>query len=239
MEANIQLKEIILGSLLGDGCLVVPKRYKKPHFEFRHSILQKDYFDWKASLLKEISSEKSCRIQPPDGWSKLEKVHYRSLTHPSLIEIYQLTRPKGTFAITEKWLKCLTPISLMIWWLDDGSLIRNSRQGLFCTEGFSHKNISSLQKYLQQRWGIKTHIGIRGKYYQLRMYSTEELKKFLRLILPYFPVENMLPKVIMIYKDKTRQQRWISEIIELTGFNESVVQKYLALKKAKYAMFRK
>lgn len=239
MEANIQLKEIILGSLLGDGYLGISKRYKKPRFEMRHSILQKDYFNWKVSLLKEISSEKSCRIQPPDGWSKLEKVHYRSLSHPSLMEIYDLTRCEGRFCIEEKWLSILTPISLMIWWLDDGSLVRNSRQGLFCTEGFSYKNISFLQKYLQQRWGIRTKIGIRGKYYQLRIYSTEELKKFLRLILPHFPVENMLPKVIILYNDKTLQQRWISEIIQLTGFKKSVVEKYLAIKKAKYKKFQK
>lgn len=239
MKATIQLKEIILGSLLGDGSLVISKRYKKPRFEMRHSILQKDYFDWKASLLKEISSEKSCRIQPPDGWSKLEKVHYRSLSHPSLVEIYNLTRCRGKFCIEEKWLNILTPISLMIWWLDDGSLVRNSRQGLFCTEGFKYKDLLNLCKYLKQRWNINTKIGRRGKYHQIRIYSTEELKKFLRLILPYFPVENMLPKVIILYNDKTLQQRWISEIIQLTGFKKSVVEKYLALKKSKYKKFQK
>lgn len=239
MKANIQLKEIILGSLLGDGSLVVSKKYKKPRFEFRHSILQKDYFYWKVSKLKEISSENCSRVQPPDGWSKRPKVHYQSLTHPSLIEIYNLTRHNEEFCINRRWLKLLTPVSLMIWWLDDGSLVKNSRQGIFCTEGFNREDLPILCRYLKQRWDIRTQVGRRGKYYQIRIYSAEELKKFLRIILPYVPVANMLPKVILLYNDKTLQQRWISEVCKRSKFSHRIVEKYLANKRKKWKSFRK
>jgi len=161
------------------------------------------------------------------------------LAHPCLIEIYNLTHCKGKFFIKENWLKYLTSTSLLVWWLDDGSLVKNTRQGVFCTEGFCRKDLSILCKYLKQRWNIKAHIGKRGKYFQIRIYSTEELKKFLRIILPYFKVENMLPKVILLYKDETLQQRWISEIVQLTGFKKSVVEKYLEIKKSKCKKFQK
>ena len=156
-----------------------------------------------------------------------------------MIEIYNLTHCKGKFCIKENWLKFLTPISLLIWWLDDGSLVKNSRQGVFCTEGFNRKDLSVLCKYQKQRWNIKAQIGKRGKYFQIRIYSTEELKKFLHIILPYLEVENMLLKVILLYKDKTLQQRWISEIVQLTDFKKSVVERYLEIKKSKYKNFRK
>ncbi|PIR02174.1 MAG: hypothetical protein COV62_02125, partial [Candidatus Nealsonbacteria bacterium CG11_big_fil_rev_8_21_14_0_20_35_11] len=46
-------KEIILGSLLGDGSLRIHKSYKNARFSFRHSVNQKEYFFWKAGQLKE------------------------------------------------------------------------------------------------------------------------------------------------------------------------------------------
>lgn len=231
-------KEIILGSLLGDGSLIISKRYKKARLEFRHSISQKEYFLWKVKELKEISGKKCFQIQPADGWSKKEKLHYHSLTDPFLTELYYQTHCKGKLYIREKWLNLLTPISLMVWWLDDGSLVKNSRQGVFCTEGFSHRDLLILSRYLKNTWRIRTQIGRRGKYYQLRIYSTEELKKFLRLILPYFSVANMLPKVILLYKDQNLQQRWISEVCKLTNISHQIVDKYLAKKRKKWKNFR-
>ena len=107
-----------------------------------------------------------------------------------------------------------------------------------CTEGFSRQDSLVLSRYLKQRWRIKTKVGRRGKYYQLRIYSTEELKKFLKLILPYLSVASMLPKVILLYKDQNLQQRWISEVCQLTKFSRQIVEKYLAKKKRKWQIFR-
>ncbi len=219
--------------------MYLPKRYQNARFVFRHSIIQKEYFLWKVKMLKSISSKKCFYIQPPDGWSPNEKLYYRSLNRPELTELRSVLFRSGKFLVSEKWLKFLTPLSLLIWWLDDGSLVKNSRQGLFCTEGFSKQNILRLRKYLAKHWRIKTDIGRRAKYYQLRIYSTEELKKFFRLVLPYLEVKTMLPKFIILYNDPTLQQRWISEIIQLTGFKESVVKKYLDLKRSKYKRFQK
>jgi len=135
-------------------------------------------------------------------------------------------------------LKKLTPLSLATWWLDDGSLIGNSRKGVFCTEGFNHRALLILSQYLKDKWQIDSRIGRRGKYYQLRIYSTEELKKFLRIILPHIPVASMLPKLILLYKDQNLQQRWISEVCQLSKFSQGVVKKYLEEKKKKWQMFR-
>lgn len=212
---------IILGSLLGDGSLKIHKNYKNARFKFRHSIVQKDYFYWKASMLQEISSEKSCIIQKPDGFSINRKLLYQSRALESLTSIYTITQSKNKIEIKRKWLNHLTSLSLAIWWLDDGSLISNRRKGVLCTDGFSKDSVELLSRYLYVVWGVSTRVapissaGLKfakqDKYYRL-WFSTTELKKFLRIILPHIPTQSCIAKVMIHYKDLELQQRWISEV---------------------------
>ena len=49
--------------------------------------------------------------------------------------------------------------------------------------------------------------------YSYRLYlSTEQLKLFLKIILPHLPCKEMFYKVLLIYKDLRLQERWISEV---------------------------
>ncbi|MBU2539837.1 hypothetical protein KJ786_01610 [Patescibacteria group bacterium] len=240
-------KDIILGSLLGDGSLKINDNYKNARFSFRHSIKQKEYFFWKVNELKEISGENYFwKSEIKDGFGG-QKLRYQSVAIPELTELYDLTHKKGVFKISRKWLNAITPLSLAIWWLDDGSIIGNGRKGVFCTDCFSYEEQKLLSNYLKKVWDINVHIGkITRKwmneeriYYRLWIRSSEELKKFLRIIMPHIKVAEMLPKVLIIYKDHDLQQRWISEVSELTGFSKAVVEKYITEKKNKWKNFRK
>lgn len=238
MKVRSQCKEIILGSLLGDGSLRIYKPYQNARFSFRHSFSQKEYFFWKVEKLKEISSRNCLWEQKEDGWSNKRKLRYQSLALDSLTELYHLTHRNGKLVIQRSWLNLLTPLSLMVWWLDDGSLVGNSRKGVFCSERFNYRDLLILSQYLRQKWKIETTIGKRGKYYQLRIPSTENLKKFLRIILPYLTIPSMLPKVILLYKAPQFQKRWISEVCKLTKFPHRIVERYLRKKKRKWKNFR-
>jgi len=240
-----QCKEVILGSLLGDGSLRIHKPYKNARFSFRHSILQKEYFDWKVKQLTEISSQNNVWEQEADGFGG-DKIRYQSLALELLTEIYHFTHKSNYLSIKRKWLNLLTPLSLAIWWLDDGSIVGNGRKGVFCTDPFPLKEQKILARYLLKVWGINVKIGkivrdrngIQKEYYRLWFRSTEELKKFLTIILPFVKVSSMLPKVLILYKDSQLQQRWISEVVQLTKFSTQQVEDYLKQKKNKWKNFR-
>lgn len=235
-------QEIILGSLLGDGSLKIHKHYRSARFSFKYSIKQKEYFFWKAGRMEEISSERCWWFQEEQGtWGKSKKLRYQSRALSGLTTIYHLISENGSFTIQRKWLDMLTPLSLAMWWLDDGSLIGSGRQGVFCTDGFSYEQQVLLSSYLDKAWGIKTAIGEKKKglnQYRLWVYSSENMKKFLRIILPHIQVESMLYKVILLYKDFLLQQRWISEVAELSDFSEEIIRKHLEIKKRKWKNFR-
>lgn len=238
-------KEIILGSLLGDGSLKIHESYKNPRFSFRHSTKQQEYFFWKVNQLKEISGEKYWWEQEKNGLGNA-MFRYQSIATDTLMDLYKLTEKNNQLIIRRKWLNQLTPLSLAVWWLDDGSLITNSRRGVICTDPFSYDEQKLLAHYLLKVWGIRVHIGKIKRvhngnikeYYRLWIRSSEELMKLLRLILPYVKIASMLPKVLLLYKNLDLQQRWISEVVNLTGFSAAVVEKYTAEKKSRWKNFR-
>jgi recombination protein RecA len=229
-----QCKEIILGSLLGDGSLQIQKNYKNARFYIRHSQAQEEYFQWKASALQEISSDASIQYSEKSGYSQNQKLLFQSRALPQLTEINSMTHNGGQrLIIRRRWLNHLTPLSLAIWWLDDGSIISLGRKGVLCTDGFDEDSVKLLAHYLEVVWNVYTHVGpikrdrkygnsSKKLYYRL-WFGTEELKKFLRIILPYIPVKSMLRKAMLLYKDAELQQRWISEMKLLNpNFSEQI-----------------
>lgn len=248
MKKNIplsnQTQAIILGSLLGDGSLKIHSHYKNARFSFRHSEKQKDYFLWKVNQLSEISSAKNIWRQSKngqDGWGTI-KWRYQSRALPALTELYNLTHPKGKFKIRRKWLNLLTPLSLAIWWQDDGSIIANGRKGVICTDGFKPKEVERLQRYLFKVWGVQTKVAPANAKHpeKVRLWfrSTNQLKKFLTIILPYLAVKQMIPKFILLYHDRQLQQRWISEVANLSKFSLSQVNYYYRLKKKRWHSYQ-
>jgi hypothetical protein len=80
--------------------------------------------------------------------------------------------------------------------------------------------------------------GKQDQYWRLWIRSQEELKKFLRIILPHIPVSSMLKKTILLYKDPQFQQRWISEVVQLSRFSKSVIMAEYEKKLAKWNCYR-
>lgn len=242
-----QAREIILGAILGDGSLKIQKGYSNANLQIRHSETQREYIEWKAKMLSEIAGEKNLSVQKADGYSKNKKWRFRSKNLPSLTELYQLTHKNNKLKIRRAWLNQMSALSLAIWWCDDGSLISyGGRKGVFCTDGFDKTSVEILARYLEVVWKIRLIVapvgrkrdGKQEQYWRIWMRSSEELQKFIRIILPYIPVKSMLSKTILLYKDSQFQQRWISEVIRLSNFSESVVMTEYEKKKAKWNCYR-
>lgn len=242
-----QARAVILGSILGDGSLKIQSEYSNANLQIRHSETQKEYLLWKAQMLKEIAGEKAVSVQKADGYSANKKWRFFSKRTPTLTELYRLTHKHNRLRIRRTWLNQLTPLSLAVWWCDDGSLIGyGGRKGVFCTDGFDEASVRMLARYLGVVWDIRTVVapvgrkrdGKQEQYWRIWIRSQEELKKFLRIILPHIPVPSMLRKVILLYKDSQFQQRWVSEVVQLSKFPRSVVMAEYEKKKARWNCYR-
>lgn len=216
-------KSIVLGSLLGDGCLRIYKGYKNAKFSIRHSNPQKEYLEWKVQKLRENEITGTISEAKPDGFSLEKKWIFQSHVKTELTQIYDLTHKirEKKLSIQRRWLNHLTPLALAIWWFDDGSLICGRRRGVFCTDGFDQKSCLLLQAYLKSVCDVSVTVkpiyrkALNKSYYRLWL-STSQLQKLLRIILPEVPLvwDIFEKKMIIRYKNPDLQQRWISELIE-------------------------
>ena len=240
---SCQTKSILLGSLLGDGSLKILKGSKNANFQEKHSIKQKEYLMWKRNnLCSELSvSEKDTweTIDTAPSGRKVEKIRYGSGRRQSLTHLYNIVHKGGKFKIRRTWLNQLTPLSLAVWWCDDGSLVANTRQGVFCTDGFLLEDLKVLDRYMKKVWNINTSIHPHGKVlrkdgnqrYRLWIRSRDELKKFLTIIIPFIPVDSMLYKVILLWKDPELQQRWVSHIEQHSSFTKDQILRVIEQRK--------
>ncbi len=240
-------RAVILGSILGDGSLKIQNGYRNAGLQIRHSEKQKEYLVWKARALSEVAREKGVSVQRPDGYSQREKWRFVSRNTPALTELHRRTHVQNRLVVKRSWLNELTPLSLAIWWCDDGSLIGyGARKGVLCTDGFTKATVDTLARYLKVVWNVRAVVapvgrkrdGTHEQYWRLWIRSQEELKKFLRIIVPHIPVPSMLGKVILLYKDPQFQERWISEVVERSTFPPSVVMAEYEKKRARWTCFR-
>lgn len=215
-------KSLILGSLLGDGCLKIYKGYKNAKFSIRHTNDQKNYLLWKVEKLRETHVLGTVSKGKPDGVSNQIKWIFQSNVSSQLTEIHEITHKKNQKRVKRKWLNHLTPLGLAIWWFDDGSLICHRRRGVFCTDNFTEKECVLLKNYLSKVWKIRVtihpiHRKATGKKYFRIWICNSELQKFLNLIVLYVPLiwELFEKKMIINYKNPVLQQRWISQLVDI------------------------
>ena len=233
------LQDVIYASVLGDGH--IQKQYARgdARILLEHSGAQEDYLKWKVGILKLfLGGEAKHRIRDSrPGDKKLsEFFRYTSPVNSIITDIYyDLFKQKedGRYKVNLrlKWLNRFTALGLMIWYLDDAHLHPRDREIIISVHSLGEGNILKLRKYLKSAWDLDCRIEmnkIRDVYNARLRFSTNQSKKFIRIIMPVVPREckSMLYKLCMVYKQHEPQQRWISDLIEFSQFTENEIAEF-------------
>ena len=236
------LQDIIYGSVLGDGHLQKQYAGGDARIRLEHGEAQEDYLKWKVSILKLFfGGEAKHRIRDSRPGFNIDKKLSGFFTYTSPVNFiitdiyYDLFKQKedGRYKVNLrlKWLNRFTALGLMIWYLDDAHLHTRDREICISVHSLGEGNILKLRKYLKSAWDLDCRIEmtkIRGTYCARLRFSTNQSKKFIRIIMPVVPREckPMLYKLCMVYKQHEPQQRWISDLIEFSQFTENEIAEF-------------
>ncbi len=182
--------QILLGGLMGDGALSPNKSGHAARLRWGHGAKQAAYGDWKADMFANVGV---CRSTNAKGAVFHDVSPLAELAE--LRRVVYMTGDKKT--LTTEYIKVLTPLSLAVWFMDDGTFTLRSKgqqartmggsgRVEICVEAFTEGSQERLVAYLRDEHGLDVklrHAGARKMAYV--HFTTESSRRFLELIAPY------------------------------------------------------
>ncbi len=148
-------RKLVVGTLLGDGCLIPNATGRNYRLQVEHGAKQQDYVNWKYGAL-----ERWC-LSPPKHQRRTKSVKFRTISHPQLSELYAYfyrNRKKVLPVDIEQWLG--DPFVVAVWFMDDGGVLKgcdgSGRAMLLNVQQFGKDDVGRIQQTLRQSFGFET-----------------------------------------------------------------------------------
>lgn len=192
-------KQIIIGTLLGDGHLEAPKTSFYPRLQVEHGIQQKEYVEWLQEKMNPFSKALNVRlikareIKGVMVKSDKESIRFRTGCHPELTEYYDLFYPEGKKQFSAKVFNRITDLGLSIWYMDDGVSCHDKALEI-CTGILPEDQQDLVKQWFFDTYGIESRIrythngGYRIKFINIHA------KKLAQIMYPHF-CPSMLYKI--------------------------------------------
>lgn len=186
LKNNLELsefqKEILVGLLLGDGCLERTKNSTGARLKVCQCLKQKELVWW---LYENFSSLVATL---PKIYR--EELRFNTLTHSCFKYFYDIFYPDGKKIVPNNVQNLLTPTAFTVWFMGDGSIKSKECRGrILNTQSFKRSDIGRLMFVLKEKFNLIS--SIRAQKDGLQIYisakSAESLNAILKdKILPSF-----------------------------------------------------
>lgn len=202
-------REILIGTLLGDGHLETLNNGRTFRLKIEHSIKQKEYVDWLYEELKNwttsLPRERTKLVTLPQGTNYQSTSYgFTTYSHGALrFYAHQFYSKEGKKIIPKMISHLLTPLSLAIWFMDDGSWKSKTHHTfIFHTVGYQRAELERLLRVLDMRFAIKAILHKQKEKYWRVYINSESAERLQKYIEPYmcdissmhYKLGNMMPK---------------------------------------------
>jgi hypothetical protein len=162
LNFTVEQQDIITGSLLGDGGIFKYKETHNPYFAILRKAEDDKYLIWEYEKLKDfcMSGPKYHNIFDKRTNKIYKNVRFITRRSKLFDDYYNLWYP-NKIKIVPKTLQ-LTPLSLAIWFCDDGTICSSNvpwRMRIkLSTHGFDYDSVEFLHSMLQNKFEEKFQI---------------------------------------------------------------------------------
>ena len=159
MPLSERQADVVIGTLLGDGCLEVNGRFVRLRTD--HSAKQKKYVFWKFQEMHNLAANKPRFVEYYDKRTRKIYKHWRFDTISAEIFVpfknlfYTHSSKQIPLNIKELLMR---PLSLAVWFMDDGYKRKDCKGAYLNTQAYSKQGQRLLQEALEKNFGIKTRI---------------------------------------------------------------------------------
>lgn len=151
-------KQVLLGTLLGDSSMRIPKGGKNPSISCAHGIKQKEYCEYKTKIFESLGA--NCTYHKRNLPDKRNGIFYEDYTmnipaNPELLSWYYALY-KDKKVIPFELFDNFTEVSLAFMFMDDGSKVSSSYT--IATNCFELSGLIKFQAFLKERFNLNTSI---------------------------------------------------------------------------------
>lgn len=169
-------KQVLLGTILGDGCLFKGNSNQNYRMNLAHSLKQKEYFMYKYNVLKSLGF-KEPKIEK-EFHKRVEKeytcIKTQSLTNPLFTEMYKIWYKDGKKIIPKNKVNEIGDLAIAIMFFDDGCKTTSGYS--IATYNFDLDSLNNLRIYLLQKYNIETSLH-KDKSLYIRANSKSKFRK--------------------------------------------------------------
>lgn len=191
VDFTARQKDIAFGTLLGDGYLRPTNgNSEKPSYSLAlcHGEKQLDYLKWKFNEFENFVTTKEFLINRRSFKGNAPTYSFSTISHPFLNEAHRICYSNnGKKDITSEWLEYLSPLSLAVWYLDDGSLNKRYHTIVLCTNSFSKNGQLLAINYLKNRFNLEAKLEARRNNQTVIRINASQSRKFMNIVSPFVP----------------------------------------------------
>lgn len=185
MGLTDQQERLLVGTLLGDGCLELNGNHVR--LRITHSLKQKGYLFWKYSRLENL-----CPSEPrlAKSWHSkaqrfYERYEFSTFSIPLLRRFWEMFyTPRGKVVPDSIMTVLDDPLTLAVWYMDDGYKRNDCNAVRFSTDCFSVTEQRLLQRCLKDNFGLETSLHRKGSTWNIYIPSSQT-GEFRRIVEPH------------------------------------------------------
>lgn len=171
--------QVLIGKILGDGSLVSTITGKSYKLQIEQSIKHKEYVEWTAKIFKKWLLSAPKLLERNNSW------RFRTISHPEFTEFRKIFYRNKRKIIPDNINEFLVhPISLAVWFMDDGSLATNKSAVTISTHSFTRDENKKLIECLKANFGLQANLNWDGKGSRLYI-PVSSIARFKNLVNPY------------------------------------------------------
>lgn len=179
--------------VLGDACIPTLREGRKTqHLQFAHKDADREYAEYKVQLLGYLNETKLIESSNTVKGIKYPCVVGRTLSHPFYNKLSDHMYYDRRKTVTEHVMKCLTPLGLALWYMDDGTLAGEMgwRNPFICSHNFNQAENDLMCRMIHKKFGITfrtTKKNTNGKTYYWMRLRRKDREKFFDIIREFVP----------------------------------------------------
>jgi LAGLIDADG DNA endonuclease family len=158
LKTTERQKRILVGMLLGDAHLERQRGARTARLKIEHSVRQLAYVDWKYSEWRDwVRTPPRARVRRNRLGTVSTNIGFSTLSHVEL-EDFRMRFYRDHRKVVPENLE-LPPLSMAVWFMDDGSRKSSQCRGLYLTtQSFTQAEVQLLQAVIRRDVGIETTV---------------------------------------------------------------------------------